>query len=148
MGASFTISEDKVIFIDTCWFDQGCMCCFPPRVKTYRKRVLVLHGQGELGVVVVLKGEGIALLDEGEQPAHRASILSPLTSSLFENFVTKEEVLRIDLVFRTQSFQSQLQFLLEFTHHPPIEYTIATFLSVAIKRMDAVSALFADLLFW
>ena len=29
MGASFTISEENVIFIDTCWFDQGCMCCFP-----------------------------------------------------------------------------------------------------------------------
>ena len=97
---------------------------------------------------MVLKGEGIALLVEGEQPAHRAPILPSLTSPLFENFVTKEEVLRIDLVLRAKTFQCQLQFLLEFTHHPPIEYTIATFLSVARKRMDAVSTLFADLLFW
>ena len=125
----------------------ACVVFHAPRVKTHRKRVLVLHGQGELGVVVVLKGEGVALLVEGEQPAHRASILSPLTSSLFENFVTKEEVLRIDLVLRTESFQSQLEFLLEFTHHPPIENTIATFLSPTIKRMDTVSASLADFSF-
>ena len=117
-------------------------------MKTYRKRVLVLHGQGELGVVVVLKGEGIALLVEGEQPAHRAPILPSLTSPLFENFVTKEEVLRINLVLRAKTFQCQLQFLLEFTHHPPIEYTIATFLSATIKRMDTVSASLADFFFW
>ena len=107
-------------------------------MDSHWQRVHVLHGDGQVWIVVVLQLPEVLLLVMGENPACGAPVLPLVCSSFFQNLVTQQQVVGVNFGLLTKSLQTQSQFLLEFTHQPKGHVIPFTLLIVAEERMNTI----------
>ena len=74
-------------------------------MNTNRQSVLVLHGQSEVRVVIVLQMPEILLLVVLEQPPCRASVLPSVPPSVLEHLVSEQEIVSVDFAFFAKAFK-------------------------------------------
>ena len=81
----------------------ACVICHNPLVNSHRERVLVLHGDGKEGIMVVPELPEIPFLVMSKQPPSGPSILS-LDPACPEDLVTKQQVFCVNFCLLAESF--------------------------------------------
>ena len=103
-------------------------------VNSHRQSVLLLHGEGKMGVVLMLQTPEV--LD----PPY-----SSIGASFVENLVAKQEVVCVNFALLTKPFESEFHFLPKLVDQRPPHVAPFTLLRIASKVMNAVNGTFAEL---
>ena len=118
--------------------------CYPV-VNSHRQSVFLLHGEGKIGVVLMLQTPEVFLLVVREQPPSGSSVLPSIAMSLVENLVAKQEIVCVNFALLTKPFEPEFHFLLKLADQRPPDVAPFTLLRIASKVMNAVNGTFAEL---
>ena len=114
-----------------------------PPMDAHRQHVLLLHGEAEVRVVLVLQLPLILVLVKGEQPAGGTSVLPWVASTAVEHLVAKQKIVCVHFGGLTQTLQAEPQFLLEPAHEAPDHIPPVTDLGITSEVVPAVGRPFA-----